>query len=127
MLPAGTRAAYALAMAGAVWLALWTTPVRLVGAIALVAGTAWMAAAPAPDLLVTGDGRHVAVRTPGGGIALLRDRTGDYVRDTLAEVSGEEGDTAGLLDELPRRALRAGHVRRRYRARRQALAAAGGA
>ena len=101
MLPASSRAAYALAMAGALWLALWTTRVRIAGAVALLAGIIWMAAAPAPDVLVTGDGRHVAVRGPDGRIALLRERTGDYVRNTLAEVSGEEGDTAGLLEALP--------------------------
>ncbi len=101
MLPAASRAAYALAMAGALWLALWTTRARIAGGIALLAGIAWMAAAPAPDLLITGDGRHVAVRGPDGRIALLRERTGAYVRDTLAEVSGEEGDTAGLIEALP--------------------------
>jgi competence protein ComEC len=49
-------------------------------------------ATPPPDLLVTGDGRHLVLRTGAGELALLRPRAGDYVRDTLAEASGAEPD-----------------------------------
>ena len=55
---------------------------------------------PAPDLLVTGDGRHVAVRTASGGLAMLRDRVGDYTADMLAENGGVDG-TPLLLEEQP--------------------------
>ena len=59
-----------------------------------------LAAHPA-DIFVTGDGRHLAVRASDGRVALLRERTGDYMRDTLSELSGREGDEAIALDELP--------------------------
>jgi competence protein ComEC len=48
-------------------------------------------------MLVTGDGRHVAVRTDKG-MALLRERAGDYVRDTLSESAGYDGELAALAD-----------------------------
>jgi competence protein ComEC len=58
-----------------------------------------MVTAPAPDLLVTGDGRHVAVRT-GSGLAILRGRAGDFVRETLSENAGYEGEL-GEIAQLP--------------------------
>ena len=45
---------------------------------------------PVPDLLVTSDGRHVAARGVDGRVAILRDRAGDYVRDTIAESVGSD-------------------------------------
>jgi competence protein ComEC len=51
-----------------------------------------MVTTPAPDLLVTNDGRHMAVRTDDGGLALLRGRAGDYVRDMLTENAGYGGE-----------------------------------
>jgi competence protein ComEC len=55
---------------------------------------------PAPDLIVTGDGRHLALRTGNGELAILRSRAGDYVRDTLAEAAGAEPDFLDL-ETLP--------------------------
>ena len=54
---------------------------------------------PSPDLLVTGDGRHLAVVQDGTPL-ILRDRAGDYVRSLLAEASGYDGDP-DLLDGQP--------------------------
>ncbi len=92
---------YASIVAGGLWLALWRTRVRLAGLAPILAGVALMAAARPADLLVTGDGRHVALRTRGGEVALLRDRTGDYVRSALAELAGREGDAALAIEDLP--------------------------
>lgn len=100
MLPAMPGGAYALIAAGGLWLALWRTRWRLLGLAPSLAGAAWALATPAPDLLVTGDGRHVAIRTARGDLALLRDRVGDYVRDTLAENAGSHDDPL-LLSEQP--------------------------
>lgn len=87
-LPAMPGGAFALIVAGGLWIALWRTRARLAGAVPLVAGFAWALATPAPDLLVTGDGRHVALRVADGRVALLRERTGDFTRAALAENSG---------------------------------------
>lgn len=89
-LPAMPGGAFALMVAGGLWLALWRSRARLAGAMPLAAGMVWALMTPPPDLLVTGDGRHLAIRLPDGGMALLRDRAGDYTRDMLGENSGDE-------------------------------------
>ena len=86
-LPAMPDGAFALMIAGGLWIGLWRTGVRWAGLAPVMAGAAWALATPAPDLVVTGDGRHLAIRTEAGW-ALLRERAGDYVRDTLAEAGG---------------------------------------
>jgi competence protein ComEC len=100
LLPAMAPAAFALMIAGGLWICLWRTGLRRLGLIPLVFGALWAFATPAPDLIVTGDGRHLALRTPDGQLALLRPRAGDYVRDTLAEASGAEPEFLEL-ESLP--------------------------
>ena len=48
------------------------------------------------DLLVTGDGRDLAVVAADGTPRMLRRRTGDFIREVLAESSGFDGDPAEL-------------------------------
>ncbi|WP_414714473.1 ComEC/Rec2 family competence protein [Sphingomonas sp.] len=99
MLPGMPGGAYALMVAGGLWFALWKTRVRLAGLVPAATGAAWALATPMPDLLVTGDGRHLALRTAGGEIALLRDRAGDYVRDMLAENGGVDAELPALAEQ----------------------------
>jgi competence protein ComEC len=98
-LPAMPGGAYALMVVGGLWIALWRTRVRLAGLVPFVLGLGWALLTPAPDLLVTGDGRHLAIRTANGGMALLRDRAGDYTRSMLSENSGAEDELALLADQ----------------------------
>ena len=101
MLPAMPAGAFGLMVLGGLWLALWRTRWRRLGLVPLAVGAAWALATPAPDLLVTGDGRHVALRT-GDGIAILRDRAGDYTKAMLSENGGVDGDEEpGTIAELP--------------------------
>ncbi len=104
-LPAMPDGAYAAMVAGGLWIALWRTRWRRLGIAPLLFGASWALATPAPDLLVTGDGRHVAVRT-AAGLALLRDRAGDYVRSTLAENGGLDGEPLLLADQPDARCSR---------------------
>ncbi len=97
--PAMPDGAFALMVIGGLWLALWQTRIRRLGLIPLLWGLAWAMMTPAPDLLVTGDGRHAAVRTATGDIAMLRDRAGDYMRDVMAANGG--ADDPVLLGEIP--------------------------
>jgi len=99
--PTMSRDAFASIAAGDLWLALWRTRARLLGLLPIALGTLMTLATHPADIFVTGDGRHLAVRSPDGRVALLRERTGDYMRDTLAEISGREGDQAIALDDLP--------------------------
>jgi competence protein ComEC len=96
LLPAMAPAAFALMVAGGLWICLWRTTWRRWGTVPIAAGALWALATPAPDLVVTGDGRHLALRTAEGALALLRPRAGDYVRDTLAEAGGAEPDFLDL-------------------------------
>jgi competence protein ComEC len=100
MLPSFPTAAFALMLAGGLWICLWRTRLRWAGALPFAIGAAWAMVTPAPDLLVTGDGRHLAVRGEGGRYALLRPRAGDYMRDMLAEAAGVEEELSDL-DALP--------------------------
>ena len=100
MLPAMPRGAFALMVAGGLWICLWRARWRRLGLVPVAIGALWALATPLPDLIVTGDGRHVALRGPDGRLAILRWRAGDYVRDTLAELAGAEADYVEF-DELP--------------------------
>ncbi|HEV2568291.1 hypothetical protein [Sphingomonas sp.] len=64
------------------------------------AGAVWAVTTPAPDLLVTSDGRHLALRTEEGSYALLRPKAKDFVRNMLAEAAGRDEELTDL-DALP--------------------------
>lgn len=96
MLPTMPKAAFGLMVAAGLILCLLRTRVRWLGLPLFAAGALWAAATPPPDLLVTGDGRHLAVRDAAGGQALLRERTGDYVRSLLGEAAGTDMPLAAL-------------------------------
>src|SRR3569623_1748153 len=70
----------------------------MAGLAPFLAGALWALMTPAPDKLQSGDGEHLAVRTPDGGIAMLRDKAGDYASLTMAENAVGDGD-AMLLSE----------------------------
>jgi competence protein ComEC len=96
LLPSMPVWAFGLMIVGGLWLCLWTRRWRLLGVLPFVAGALGAALAPSPDLLVTGDGRHLAVVREGGMPLLLRDRAGDFVRQLFAEASGFDGDPGDL-------------------------------
>lgn len=99
-LPVMPTGAFALMVSGGLWLALWRSDWRRWGLVPMLFGMVWALSTPAPDLIVTGDGRHLALRGSQGGFALLRPRAGDYVRDLLGESSGSEAELADL-ETLP--------------------------
>ncbi|WP_344694922.1 ComEC/Rec2 family competence protein [Sphingomonas rosea] len=96
MLPDMPRLAFGLIVAGGLWLCLWTRPWRSWGIAPIALGAALTLAAPMPALLVTGDGKHLAVVDATGTPWLLRDRAGDFVRDMMAENAGFDGDPPPL-------------------------------
>ena len=98
-LPTMPGIAFGAMLGGGLWLALWRSRMRIAGAIPLLFGAFGAAMASPPDVLVTGDGRHVALRLADGQIALLRDRAGDYTRALLAEASGLDGEPLLLSDQ----------------------------
>jgi competence protein ComEC len=90
--------AFGAMVVGGLWLCLWTGRERRFGLIPIAVGAigAWMA--PTPDLLVTGDGRHMALVRDDGTPVMLRDRTGDFARDLLAESSGFDGEPVPMSE-----------------------------
>jgi competence protein ComEC len=100
MIPQMPAWAFGMLAFGLLWVGLWTTRARLFGLVPIFIGAVATVLAPRPDLLVTGDGRHLAVVSSNGTPLLLRDRAGDYVRSLLAEASGFDGDP-GELGSMP--------------------------
>jgi competence protein ComEC len=96
MMPSMPPWAFGAIVAGLLWLCLWITRMRLLGLLSVAAGALAAWAAPTPDLLITGDGRHLVVVGDNGVPLLLRERAGDYVRQLLAEASGFDGDPQDL-------------------------------
>jgi competence protein ComEC len=97
-LPTMPLAAFTAFVIGGLWLCLWTSRVRLLGIVPMALGGAAALAAPTPDLLVTGDGRHLAILDGSGRPALLRERSGDFIRSLISENSGFDGDPGALVD-----------------------------
>jgi competence protein ComEC len=100
MVPVMPLPALSLMVGGGLWLLLWRRRPRWLGLPVIVAGALIAASAPAPDIIVTGDGRHMAIQTGEGSPALLRARTGSYVRDQMASGLGEEPLALTSLDAL---------------------------
>jgi competence protein ComEC len=88
--------ALGLMVAGGLWLFLWTSRARFLGLIPIMLGAAAAALSPTPDLLVTGDGRHLAVVDADGTPLLLRERSGEFIRSIVAQASGFDADPRDL-------------------------------
>ncbi len=99
ILPTMSRWAFAAMIIGGLWLCLWAGRVRWLGLVPLAIGGAAAAMSPTPDLLVTGDGRHLAITGPTGAPVILRDRAGDFMRDLMSEAAGYDGDALLLSDQ----------------------------
>ncbi|MEE9433987.1 MAG: ComEC/Rec2 family competence protein [Sphingorhabdus sp.] len=90
--------AFAAMMLGGLWFAIFRTRARVWGLAPVMAGLIAMVLAPVPDLLVTGDGKHLALTDGEGNIGLLRAGAGDYVRDTLKESAGTPAEPVAIED-----------------------------
>ncbi len=80
--------AYAFMVIGGLWAVIFQTKWRILGLSPFAIGFAAMIVSPRPDILITGDGKHVAMIADNGSIAILRARAGDYVKDALRETAG---------------------------------------
>ena len=93
VLPAMGTGAFLLFVAGGLWLGLWSGHVRLLGFVPGAAGVLLLATMAPPDVLITGDGRHVGLLgTDPARLFVLRESRSDYVRDNLLELAGMEGE-----------------------------------
>jgi len=87
---------FALFIAGGLWLALWRGKARLWGLVPAVLATVLLMATPAPDLLIAGDGRNVAIAAEDGRLLLLRDSRSEFTRDNFKELAGVEAEPVPL-------------------------------
>lgn len=88
LLPGMGRGIFALFVAGGLWLALWSGRVRLWGLVPVVLGCVMLVGLRTPDVLVSGDGRHVAIVGERGELLVLRESRSDFAVDNLRELAG---------------------------------------
>lgn len=100
MLPEMPIWSFAAFWMGALLFGLLKTGVRYLGIPVFLIGIAGMILAPRPDILVTGDGKHLALVTADGKVALLRGKAGDFVRDMISEKAGSNA-VATPIEEWP--------------------------
>lgn len=100
MMPAMPDWAYGTIIFGALIFGLLKSRARYLGAPLFAVGLIAMVTAPRPDLLVTGDGKHLAVVSQEGEVAFLRAKAGDYTRDMLLENAGTNAEPI-LIEQWP--------------------------
>ncbi len=103
VLPPLPGPALAVASLGFCWLALWRGRARLVGLPVVLGALAAGMGTPPPDLLVTGDGRMIALRTGQGVFVQQLPGVSAFARDAVlrqlgaasAQALPEAGEAAG--------------------------------
>src|SRR3546814_16469636 len=91
---------------GMLWCLLCRSGWRWAGLMPVSAGMTMILASPMPAILISGDGRHVALRTADGGMAMLRARAGGYARDVMVESAGHDGPLQALTTPIGRASCR---------------------
>jgi competence protein ComEC len=99
--PQMTDLAFGMFLMGGLWLALWRGRARLLGFLPAGLATLLHLMTPVPDLLVSGDGRHVGITGENDGLLVLRTSTSSYVTENLMELAGVTGEPVAL-DRWPR-------------------------
>ncbi|MCW1403331.1 ComEC family competence protein [Novosphingobium sp. MW5] len=100
-LPAMGEGTFALFVAGGLWLALWKGQQRLYGLVPVAIGMVSVATLSPPDLLVSGDGRHVGITgLAEGELVVLRESRSDYTKQNLNELAGMNGEVR-TVESLP--------------------------
>lgn len=87
---------------GGLWLALWRSGLRWLGAGAVLTGIVLAAAHPPPDALFAADGSLAAVRIPGTGWALSSDTGNRFVRNAWQRGWGGGPPTGFLSADIAR-------------------------
>jgi competence protein ComEC len=80
----------AMIAVGGLWLCLWRRPWRYAGILGLIAGLASLWLQPFPDILVSEDGRLMAVRMEDGRLSLSTNRAARRTAGDWLEREGQE-------------------------------------
>lgn len=81
LVPSPTDTGFFIIVCALVWLYLWRGWIRLLGIPFIVAGFFTCSLYETPDLLVSGDGKQVAVRMENGEAYMLKGRAGSFVSE----------------------------------------------
>ena len=91
LMPEMGGALYGLFLAGGLWLGLWKGNVRLFGLGPSALAALMLLGKPVPDLLISGDGRHVGIAGEGDQLLVLRESRSSFASDNLLEMAGMSG------------------------------------
>jgi competence protein ComEC len=95
-MPAMHEFHFMLFAVGGLWLALWRGNIRLYGLLPVVLACLLMVGAAKPDILISGDGRHVGITGEGARLLILRDSKSAFTRENLVELAGMDGEPLPL-------------------------------
>lgn len=98
LLPGMPAWVFGLFVGGLLWLALWSGRVRLWGLLPVAVATLLAIVQTVPNILVTGDGHHVALTGLGNDLVMLRSTRSDYTPETLQETAGLSGIVRPIED-----------------------------
>ena len=98
LIPQMTLPTVLLFTAGGLWLALWKGKARLLGFLPAAFATLILLVTPIPDVLISGDGRHVGITGEDDRLLVLRDTRSSFTRDNLLELAGVEGETMPIAE-----------------------------
>lgn len=97
LMPQMGHGTFALFVVGGLWLALWRGRTRLLGLAPVTLATGLLLATPVPDLLISGDGRHVGI-TESDRLIMLRETRSDFTRDNMLELAGFSGEPTAITE-----------------------------
>ena len=87
-MPAPTDAGFIITVAGLLWLYFWKTRWRMLGIPFFFLGMSTALAYVPPDIFVSDDGKHIAVRLPEG-VAMIKGRKDSFIAGQWAHASIE--------------------------------------
>jgi competence protein ComEC len=97
LMPQMSGTTFALFVVGGLWLALWRGRSRFAGLLPMALATGLLMATPVPDLLISGDGRHVGI-IGGDRLLVLRETKSEFTRDNMLELAGVSGEPLALAE-----------------------------
>ncbi|MGL4542930.1 MAG: ComEC/Rec2 family competence protein [Polymorphobacter sp.] len=98
-LPTMSNLAYGLIIGGGIWLCLWRSVIRFAAVLPVAVGALLALSAQPADILVSGDGRHLAIMTKDGSLSQLRARKGSYISDNWDNATA--ADSGGRIADIP--------------------------
>ncbi len=98
LLPEMGAGLFAVFLSGGLWLGLWRGKVRLFGLIPAGCAALLLTFKPVPDVLVSGDGRHVGIVGEGSRLLVLRQSKSSFASDNLLEMAGLDGEPLPIAE-----------------------------